>query len=90
MSANKNYSTAVGDKLKQYAAGGPYNLLADGPSANANQTARQIQMCDAGALSSLKDADGNEMGPFNALLAGFTLSGHFSSVTTSVSIVVTW
>lgn len=86
--AEKNYSVSVGEKLKQYAGGGPYNLVTDSPMQG--YCAREILMCVDGDLTSLKDANGVEMGPFTGLKQNLRLNGHFTSVTPTAAIIVVW
>jgi hypothetical protein len=85
----QNDSTVPGHAWKQYAAGGPYNLIADGPTANC--CARQIVLLAAGDLTACVMGDAAATNrPLTNLPAGYTHVGHTASVTPSVAIVVYW
>lgn len=82
-------STVPGHSWKQYAAGGPYNLVADSPTGNT--AARLIVLLAAGDLTHavMSDAAATDR-PLTGLPSGYQHVGHTSSVTPSVAIVVYW
>lgn len=81
-------STGTGSKWKQYAAGGPRDLIADGPGGS--MCARRIVLLAAGDLSLCIGPDGATDSPLTGLPSGFEHVGATSSVTSTVGIIVYW
>ena len=83
-----NTSTAPAIMWKQYAAGGPYDLIAGGPSGS--QACRKIVLLAAGDLTACVAADGVTNRPITGAPAGFQHVAQCSSITPSVACVVYW
>ena len=89
MSAGRNIASDLpGESWKQYAAGGPYNLVTDSPSGTA--CARLVVMLAAGDLTHAVLPDGVTDRPITGLPANFQHLGATSSITPTVSVVVYW
>jgi hypothetical protein len=79
-------SDHVGMDLKQYAAGGPYNLVADGGTGCC---ARLIVMIGAGDLSACVNAAGVDR-PQTGLVAGERIEADIQSVTSTAAFRAYW
>ena len=72
---------------KQYPAGGPYNLLSDGP--NRSTCARLVVMLTPGDLTTCRLPDGTNS-PLTGLPAGYQHPGATSEITPTAGCVVYW
>jgi hypothetical protein len=81
-------SNACAPAWKQYAAGGPYNLVADSPDGAA--CARLVVLLAAGDLTHAILSDGATDRPITGLPAGYQHQGNTSSITPTVAVVVYW
>jgi hypothetical protein len=79
-------SQHVGYDLKQFAAGGPYNLVAEGETGCC---ARKIVMLAAGNLSSCINASGTDR-PQTGLSAGDVIEADIQSVTSTAAFRAYW
>jgi hypothetical protein len=87
--AGKNKeSMLVGSNWKAYAAGGPYDFVADSPDGKA--CARLIVMLAAGDLTHAFLPDGATDRPLIGLPAGYQHMAACSGASPTVAIVVYW
>jgi hypothetical protein len=78
---------ATSPKWKQYAAGGPRDLVADGPPGGF--CCRKIVLLEAGSLTLCEDANSVDS-PLTGLPAGYEHIGAVTRVTSSGAIIVYW
>jgi len=74
-------------RSKQYAAGGPYDLVADG---NGDQCCKAVAFMATGNLTHCLMADGVTDRPITGAPAGYVHNAQCSSITPSVAVVVYW
>ena len=83
-----SFSSSTGaPRWKQYAAGGPYDLVADGGNG---QCCRSISFLAAGDLTNCLQSDGATNRPIIAAPAGFVANVQATSITPTVSVLVCW
>jgi hypothetical protein len=75
-------------KWKRYAAGGPYDLLADSPTKDA--CCRKIVFLDAGSLTQCVGGDGVDVPLPDTMPAFWEHTGAVQTVTCSGAILVYW
>lgn len=73
---------------KAYAAGGPYDLVADSPDGKS--CAREIRLLAAGNLTHAFFADGVTDAPLLGLPVGYVHTGQTSGISPTVAVVVYW
>ena len=73
---------------KQYAAGGPYDLVVDSPGGAS--CAREVRLLAAGDLTHCYMSDGATDRPLTGLPSGYVHAGATSSITPTVAVVVYW
>jgi len=74
-------------RWKQYAAGGPYDLVADGGNG---QCCRSISFLASGDLTHCLQSDGTTDRPITAAPAGFVANVQATSISPTVAVLVCW